>query len=159
MQLLILLLGFCAYEAYGACASNTDASKSLQGTARYFLVKTTAGNKLQCAFVDPPKGGTYTYGGRAGSTMVTFTATFSASGDKIGVSGGQGDVNGQSTLLHSDYNTCDVVRSPTENCELYVRKDKVGGGYDACCTTKYDECASSKGGKSTELYKAVCPAE
>nr|ACB70314.1 salivary lipocalin [Ornithodoros coriaceus] len=166
-RLLVLLLGFCAKDAYGGfydCGSTTDAWTSVKSTelGKYFLMKTTASDAPKCSYAGPlsnrddgAQTGDYGYGELDASGKLTkSTAKVKAEGNKIIITGAGPLLDGTSIVLHSAYGTCDAVKGPKGDCELWVRVGNFGV-VPFCCTKKFDECASGKPVK--DLSPTSCP--
>nr|ABI52654.1 monotonin [Argas monolakensis] len=130
------------------------------GSGGYYMVKTTDPQTPDCPYVLVPRtrltegdAVEFTYGSLEDGELTRRTATVSGQGSNIVVTGG--DNPGTTTLIFSDYQTCDVVRGPTGGYELWVHADNVHDSSHGCCDTKFYQVTGGNGIR--DVYQETCP--
>nr|ASV59774.1 lipocalin-like protein [Ornithodoros turicata] len=159
--IFVVCMYVCVVHA-AQCPDQTDAWKLLQRrqSKRYFLVKTTSVNLGECSYLKPGKideatqSASFSFGLRdkPGKSLTTQSAMVKAQGEKLVVTG---DSQGTTTVLFSDYGSCDVLLGPDGDCELWAHEAVVRSSSLGCCDTKFQACAKKK--KVRHTYQENCP--
>nr|ABI52694.1 lipocalin [Argas monolakensis] len=162
----------CLFAAVSAAASSAQcdfggpfqAYKSVNGPGNggYYLRKTTKPGTPECAYVLVPQNTlsegqstSFTYGKLQNGQMIQLTATVTVNGDKIEVTGAGQDLSGTTTVLFSDYRSCDVMRGPDGNYELWVHSSAINLQSYGCCDTKFAQVAGGRPIHHT--WQTYCP--
>nr|3BRN_A Chain A, Lipocalin [Argas monolakensis]3BRN_B Chain B, Lipocalin [Argas monolakensis] len=141
-----------------------QAYKSVNGPGNggYYLRKTTKPGTPECAYVLVPQNTlsegqstSFTYGKLQNGQMIQLTATVTVNGDKIEVTGAGQDLSGTTTVLFSDYRSCDVMRGPDGNYELWVHSSAINLQSYGCCDTKFAQVAGGRPIHHT--WQTYCP--
>ncbi|XP_064455014.1 allergen Arg r 1-like [Ornithodoros turicata] len=159
--IFVVCMYVCVVHA-AQCPDQTDAWTLLQRrqSKRYVLVKATSVNMGECSYLKPgevdqaTKSASFSFGLRAasGTSLTVQSATVRAQGDKLVVTGGS---QGTTTVIFSDYGTCDVLRGPAGDCQLWADENEARSSSLGCCDTKFQACA----GRSHihHNYQENCP--
>uniref|UniRef100_A0A2R5L7K1 Putative salivary lipocalin n=1 Tax=Ornithodoros turicata TaxID=34597 RepID=A0A2R5L7K1_9ACAR len=159
---VIFIIVVCMYVCvvHAQCPDQTDAWTLLQRrqSKRYFLVKTTSVNLGECSYLKPgnvdpaTKSASFSFGLRNGKSLTKQSAKVKAQGNELVVTGGS---KGTLTVLFSDYGSCDVLRGPAGDCELWADEAVVRSNSLGCCDTAFQACAKSN--KVRHTYQENCP--